>query len=124
MFEHRKQPLLNNLAFIWRLFRAFLITVLIVGLSILAGTLGFHWFVDLSWSDSFHRTCLVLGEHTLHKTPEATSGKIFVGLYVMYSRLVFFAIIVILVMPLLHRVFHKLHLDCLDSVEDPVDKGL
>ena len=61
--------------------------------------------------EAFHDACLVLGERPLPQKPESESGKFFVGFYVMYSRLVFFAVVMILVLPLLHRLFHKLHLD-------------
>lgn len=114
MFEHRSQPLISRIAFAWRLLGAFLITMLIVMFSVLGGTLGFRFFAGLAWSDSFHHACLVLGEHSPYKQPESTLGKVFVGLYIMYARLVFFTVVAILVLPLLHRVLHRLHLDTMD----------
>ena len=112
MFEHRGEPLIDKLAFLWRLMRAFLFTVVIVVFSMLIGTFGFKWLADApTWGEVFHDACLILGERPLPNKPEPEAGKFFVGLFVMYSRLVFFAVVMILVMPLLHRLFHKLHLD-------------
>ena len=111
MFEHRSQPLLGRPAFFWRLVRAFLATILIVGLSVLGGTLGYRTCVGLSWDDSFHHACAVLGEHLPEQYPETTAGKVFSGIYIMYARLVFLSVVAILILPLLHRILHKLHLD-------------
>jgi hypothetical protein len=115
MFEHRSEPLLSRLAFIRRLARALLATILIVAFSVLGGTLGYQVFVGLSWSDAFHHACLVLGEHTPVRQPQATSGKIFAGVYILYARLVFFSVVAIITLPLLHRVLHELHLDTGDT---------
>ena len=118
MFEHRSEPLLGRLAFVWRVLGAFLVTVLIVFFSVLGGTLGYRLFVGLTWGDSFHNACLVLAEHSPERQPKTTSGQIFVGMYVMYSRAVFFAVVAILVLPLLHRMLHKLHLDTTVASEE------
>ena len=80
-------------------------------LSILFGTLVYRFLDDLPWSDSFLHACLVLGEHTPRRYPETTPGKIFAGMYVMYARMVFFSVIAILILPLVHRILHRLHLD-------------
>lgn len=111
MFEHRAEPLLNHVGFVWRLTRAFLLTLGIVAISVIGGTLGYRFFLDLPWADAFHHACLVLGEHSPESQPQTAWGKAFVGLFVMYSRLVFFSIVTILALPLLHRILHKLHLD-------------
>ena len=118
MFEQRSQPLVSRLAFAWRLIRAYLVTVLIVVVSVLGGTLGYWYFEGHAWSDSFHHACLVLGEHSPERPPETTSGKLFVGMYILYARLVFFTVVAILVLPLLHRILHKLHLETTDAEDD------
>ena len=79
---------------------------------------GFHYVVDLPWRDAFHNACRVLGEHDLLLEPESTEGKIFVGLYVMYSRLVFFCDYHDFGAASAASHFFKLHLDCLDSNAD------
>ena len=118
MFEHRSEPLLSRLDFSWRLLRTFLVTSLIVIISVLGGTLGCNLFLGFPLSDSFHHACLILGEHSPERQPDTTSGKIFVGLYVMYARLVFLTVVALLVLPMLHRILHTLHLDTTDAGKD------
>lgn len=103
----------------WRVLRAFFATALIVLLSVLVGTIGFRFLVEKpTWSESFHNACLLLGEHSLEEQPTKAPGRIFVGLYIMYVRLVFFTVVTILVLPILHRTFHKLHFDTTDAGDD------
>jgi len=91
--------------------RAFLVAVVVVVVSVLGGTLGYRLFLGLSWSNSFHHACLVLGEHPAAQHPDTASGNAFVGIYIMYARLVFLSVVAILVFPVVHRILHTLHLD-------------
>ena len=111
MFEHRTEPLLTGLQFAWRIGKALSFTVLVAGLSMLLGTLGYHFLVGTDWDDSFHCACLVLGNHDVAVHPESAAGKVFAGLYVMYGGLVFVSMVAILAAPVLHRISHSLHLD-------------
>ena len=114
MFEHVTEPLLSRLQFAWRICKALSLTILVAGLSLLTGTLGYHFLVGSDWSDSFHCACLVLGNHDVAVHPESTVGKVFVGLYVMYGGLLFVSMVAILASPVLHRIIHSLHLDSVD----------
>jgi hypothetical protein len=111
MFEHRTEPLLTRLQFAWRIAKALSLSVLVAALSMLFGTLGYHFLVGTDWDDSFHCACLVLGNHDVAVHPESTVGKVFAGLYVMYGGLVFVSMVAILAAPVLHRIIHTLHLD-------------
>jgi hypothetical protein len=111
MFEHCTEPLLSRLQFAWRICKALSLSVLVASLSLLMGTLGYHFLVGTDWDDSFHCACLVLGNHDVAVHPESTVGKVFAGLYVMYGGLVFVSMVAILAAPVLHRISHSLHLD-------------
>jgi hypothetical protein len=115
MFEHRSEPLISRANFIGRLGRVFLIMLAIIAFSLLLGTLGYRLIAGLQWSDAFFQACLVLGEHAVERHPDTTVGKVFAGLYVMYARLVFFTVVALLFVPVLHRVLHKLHLESSES---------
>ena len=110
MFEHRAQPLISKANFLRRLGIAFLLTLALIGVSVIAGSVGYRIFAGFEWSDAFHQSCLVLGENS-GEHPENTAGKVFNGIYVMYARLVFFSVVAMLMLPILHRILHKLHLD-------------
>ena len=111
MFEHVTEPLLSRLQFAWRICKALSLSILVAGLSLLGGTLGYHFLVGSDWSDSFHCACLVLGNPDVAVHPETTVAKVFVGLYVMYGGLLFVSMVAILASPVLHRIIHSLHLD-------------
>ena len=124
MFEHRSQPLIPRLAFARRLLRALLVTLAIVALSLLAGTVTFSWLAKIDWHVAFHHTCLILAGHDggPSELAQTTSeklglwGHVVCGLFVLYARLVFVALIAVISSPVLHRIFHKLHLDCEDTL--------
>ena len=42
---------------------------------------------------------------------QTTGGKIFAGLYALFSGLVFIVVIGIIFAPTVHRFFHKMHVD-------------
>ena len=122
MFEHRSEPLLSRRRFLGRLARVFLLMASVVALSAFVGTLGYRAIAGFEWSDAFHHACLVLGEHPHEKQLKTTPGKVFAGLYVMYARLVFFSVVAILILPVLHRILHKLHLDAtVTDSNDPAE---
>ena len=111
MFEHRTEPLLSGLQFASRIIKALSFTIIVAALSMLLGTLGYHFLVGTDWDDSFHCACLILGNRDVAIRPESTAGKVFAGLYVMYGGLVFVSMVAILAAPVLHRISHSLHLD-------------
>ena len=115
MFEHKSQPVLSNAAFAQRMLFAFVVTLLIVGGSIAVGTAGYHWISKMAWDDAFHHACHVLSGHdVMMQSNQTVSENIFSGLFVLYARLVFVSILAVLMVPLIHRMMHKMHLDVHD----------
>ena len=111
MFEHRSQPLLSRKRFRRRLLIAFLWTLAIVAFSITGGTILFLWAGAKSGTEAMYHAILILGEHSLPDHPETPGGRLAVGVYLLYARLVFFALIAFLTAPILHRILHRLHLE-------------
>ena len=110
MFEHHSEPLLSRGKFFWRLGVTFFITLGLAGFSIAIGTLGHRLTEGMTWIESFLRTCLVLADHDVDDHPVSTAGIIFFGIFVLYARLVFVTLIVIVIAPLAHRLLHRLHI--------------
>ena len=111
MFEHRKEPLLRRRQFLGRMARVFLTTLALVGVSLLGGTIGSAYFYQMSWSEAFHRACLVLGQHDVNHVADSAGARVFAGVFVLYARLLFVSLIAILLAPALHRMLHTLHLE-------------
>jgi hypothetical protein len=74
------------------------------------GMLGYHGFEKMSWIDAFVSAAMILAGMGPISPLTTFNGKLFAGLYALFSGLLFIAIIVIIFSPLIHRFFHKLHL--------------
>lgn len=115
MFEKRTEPLASTQTFLIRLVRSFIFGLVLVALAQFIGMLGYHFFEKMSWVDAFVNAAMILsgmGPLTILST---TSGKIFAGLYALFSGLVFILLMGIIFAPILHRFFHKFHLDTEDD---------
>ena len=113
--EHRSDPLAPRHKFLWRLFRYFLITLVIVAIALLIGTLGYHYCGDCGWLDALHNAAMILtgmGPVT-HMTTAA--GKIFSVFYALFSGLAFLSMVAVIMTPIMHRFLHRLHLDLDDD---------
>ena len=111
MYEHRRQPLLDRPRFLQRVARHGLVSFLLVGFSLLIGTVGYHLAAGLGWLDAFLNASMILtgmGQINGLTTP---AGKLFAACYALYSGVVFLVAATVLIAPLLHRLLHRLHLE-------------
>jgi hypothetical protein len=111
MFEHKKHALLPFPQFLLRVLKFFLLSFLLITLSLLIGTLGYHEYGELGWIDSFYNASMILtgmGPASVMATPNA---KIFSSLYALFSGIVFLSTFAILIAPIAHRFLHILHID-------------
>ncbi|MCS6974747.1 MAG: hypothetical protein N2044_11575 [Cyclobacteriaceae bacterium] len=109
--EHRKQKVVSLPKFLFRLIRYGLFAATLIIFSVGAGTIGYHYFGNISWLDSFHMACMILtgmGPVVEMVTPEA---KIFSSLYALYSGVAFLSITAIFFAPIIHRLLHILHVE-------------
>jgi hypothetical protein len=117
-FETQHQPLLPPRAFLKRVALSFTLASGIMGLSLLGGMLGYRYYEKMGWIDSFANAAMILSSMGPLKAPESDAGKIFAGLYALYSGLVFVVASGILLAPLVHRILHCFHLH-LEEEEHP-----
>jgi hypothetical protein len=73
--------------------------------------LGYHVFVSLNWVDSFLNAAMILGGMGPVNPLTTNAGKIFAGIYAIYSGIAFLLIVGITFTPVVHRFIHKLHID-------------
>ena len=111
MYEHRHQPLLSKSQFYLRILRAVTLTFGILLATILIGATGYHSFEHLSWVDAILNAVLVMTGLGLTVTLQTTAAKVFTSFYAILSAIVFFAGMVVLFSPLIHRALHHFHLD-------------
>jgi hypothetical protein len=118
-FEHFSRPLLPRAAFLRRFSLSALAGLILIGVSLVVGMLGYHGLERLSWLDSFLNASMILGGMGPIWSPQTDAGKIFAGLYALYSGLAVLAIIGIIFAPVIHRLLHRFHADTADQDDHP-----
>jgi len=109
MYEHHRQALLPRPAFLRRWARHGAAAFAMVVGSILIGMAGYHAFEGLSWIDAFVNAAMLLGGMGPVAELHSPAGKLFAGLYALYSGLVFLVIIGVIFAPVIHRFLHHFY---------------
>ena len=115
MFEHPSTPLLSRQRFIRRLVGVSLLDTASLGIALGIGMAGYHFFEGLSWIDSFANAAMILSGMGPLNTLTTFNGKMFAGLYALFSGLTFITVIGVVLAPIVHRLFHRLHLQIGDE---------
>jgi hypothetical protein len=89
----------------------------IIAISLGAGIVGYEYYERLGTRDAFLNAAMILGGMGPVKTDLSEDGKVFAGIYALYSGLVFVVAAGVLVAPLLHRLLHSVHYDLDDGPE-------
>lgn len=111
MFERHNQPLISRQAYLRRQAKHALIVLGIIAGSLLIGMLGYHFFENLPWIDAFLNSAMLLGGMGPVDPLRTPAGKIFAGLYALYSGIVFLIVAGVLFAPAFHRMLHHFHMD-------------
>jgi len=81
-----------------------IIMLAMISISLLIGTLGYRYTGGFSWMDSYLNAAMILtGMGPVHD-PESDVGKLFSGMFALYSGIIFLSAIAIFVFPILQRV--------------------
>src|ERR1700720_3981500 len=118
-FERRYQPLLSRREFVWRYVRWITVALIILTVSLAAGVCGYHFLEGIPWIDSLMNASMILGGMGPVDTLKTSAGKIFASFYALYSGLALISIAGLMLTPVVHRFFHKFHLE---ADEDKADK--
>lgn len=111
MFESKSESLAPRSVFLTRVFYSFLMSLLVVTLSLGLGTWGYHAFGGLEWIDALLDASMILtGMGPIHPL-QTTAGKLFAVFYCLFSGIVFLSLMAIILAPIYHRFLHKFHLD-------------
>lgn len=113
-FEHHTQPLLSTNKFVRRVLFSFSLGFGIIILSLFAGMAGYHFLENLSWIDAFANASMILSGMGPLEQPQSEAGKLFAGIYALYSGLAVILIAGITFAPIVHRFLHKFHLETKD----------
>jgi hypothetical protein len=110
-FESKHEPLAGRGAFLKRFAACFGASALLIGLSLLGGMLGYRYLEGMSWIDAFANAAMILSGMGPMGTLETSGGKLFAGLYALYSGLAVIIAVGVLLAPILHRLLHNFHID-------------
>ena len=110
IFETRRQQLASTEVFRRRLMRSFAVGALMVAVSLAVGMVGYGTLESLGPLDAFLNASMILsGMGPLHN-PKTDAGKIFAGIYALYSGFAVLVIAGVTFAPAIHRVLHRFHL--------------
>lgn len=84
---------------------------LLVTVSLMGGTLGFHLFSRQLWVDAFLNASMLLGGMGPVGDLGPSAGKLFAAVYALYAGLMFLVVAGLLVTPVFHRVLHRFHVE-------------
>jgi hypothetical protein len=110
-FERRHEALAPPEVYRHRLVTAGAVGGVLVALSLAIGIAGYMVFEGLGALDAFLNASMILsGMGPLHN-PATVGGKMFCALYALYSGFAALAIAGIIFAPVVHRVFHRFHIE-------------
>jgi hypothetical protein len=110
-FETRHQPLLDRQAFARRLARNFAAASALVAVSLAIGMAGYHFLEGMDWLDAFASASMILSGMGPLEPLRTGPGKLFAGLFALYSGLALIVATGILIAPVVHRMFHRFHVE-------------
>jgi hypothetical protein len=110
MYERKTQPLAPRRIFYRRMLYNIFVACGILAACLLLGVLGYHWAAGAGWIDAIHNASMILSGMGPVIEIKTTAGKLFSSAYALFSGIVFITNIGVILLPLMHRLFHHLHL--------------
>jgi hypothetical protein len=95
--------------------RSIALAVGLVCLSLLGGILGYHYLEGMEWIDAFLNASMILSGMGPTGSLQTWGGKLFAGLYALYSGLTVIVATSIILAPVIHRLLHKFHYESRES---------
>ncbi|MFN9732159.1 MAG: hypothetical protein ACK59M_17270 [Pseudomonadota bacterium] len=94
-----------------RVLRAVAFGVVLIVASLVFGMLGYRVFEGMSWIDAFVNAAMILSGMGPLQPLATPAGKLFAGVYAIYSGLALLSIAGIVFAPVVHRFLHRFHLE-------------
>ncbi|HMI68129.1 MAG TPA: hypothetical protein VK517_18940 [Cyclobacteriaceae bacterium] len=111
MFEHYTKPLLPPELFLLRVLRYVGFTMLLLGVSLGIGMIGYHYVDELPWLDSLLNASMILTGMGPVDPMKNDAAKWFASIYAIFSGVAFLSTVAVFLSPLVHRFLHRHHLD-------------
>ncbi len=115
MYENKKQKLAPPAVYHKRITKSILLSVFILIAFLCAGALGYKLTIpQFDWYDSFLNASMILSGMGPIIDPAITltnTAKVFATIYALVSGVVFLSTFGLLIAPIVHRFFHKIHVE-------------
>ncbi len=115
MYENKRQKLAPKKVFYSRIWKNTWIGIFLIILCLALGAVGYKLTIcQFDWYDSFLNAAMILsgmGPVIDSNIVLSNNAKVFAAAYALFSGVAFLSIIGILLAPVVHRFFHKLHLE-------------
>src|SRR5262245_32327664 len=111
MYERRHYTLISRARFLRRMVSHSGAALILLGGSLACGMWGYWYFEKLLWLDASLNASMLLGGEGPILAPKTTGGKLFAGVYALYSGMIVLAAASIILAPLMHRFLHRFHLE-------------
>lgn len=96
---------------IHRITRNLIIGAAIIFISLLLGMVGYRFFENYSWIDSFLNASMILSGMGQINPIQTNAGKLFAGSYALFSGAVFLISLAVIFSPIFHRIVMAFHLE-------------
>ncbi len=110
-FERRTQRVAGREVFLRRLGRNLGMALVIIGVSLLAGMIGFVVFEGKDWVSAYDNAAMILSGMGPFDEAASDAGRIFEGSYALYSGLTVILVSTLILAPVFHRVLHSFHVE-------------
>ncbi len=119
MFENKKQKLAPPAVYFHRIRKSVFLSIGILIIFLTAGATGYKLTIpEFDWYDSFLNASMILsgmGPIIDQEINLTNTAKVFATVYALISGVVFLSTFGLLIAPVVHRFFHKIHLEETDG---------
>jgi hypothetical protein len=110
-FERPHQPVVSRRKFLVRMSVAIGLWVILTLGGLVIGIAGYAYFESMSLVDAFVNAAMILSGMGPLGELKTTGGKIFAGIYAMFSGLIIIIATGFVLAPIFHRVLHCFHVE-------------
>jgi len=111
MYERKNDKLAPLSVFYRRMAWNIFIACILLFICLSIGVLGYHFTDDIAWIDALHNASMILSGMGPVVEIKSTAGKLFSSFYALFSGIAFITNIGIILTPMAHRLYHRLHVD-------------
>ena len=104
--------------FVFRLLRSIALAFIFILSSLFLGMWGYRHFESMGWLDAYVNAAMILSGMGPIAPPLTNEGKLFEGTYALFSGIVFLISVGIILAPIFHHFFIKMHLEEIERLFD------